>query len=224
MSRKSTALIATSAAFAASAILAPAAFAAPSVASKMLSKKDVPSVFGKAKNYDFNATSPDKAIWLCSNAGGTTLYSQPAPKNQPVVDIETKNGKTYTSVTEHVYQYSSAKDALAAYNSLYAGSKKCDGSTTAQNGTDTTSKITETWTTGSQPGAIYQNFYVMNQANFQSSTPQENAKTSSYTLYSQTGNVVIATTAYVNPQEKFTPAEIDAVSQLGINLTAKWAK
>lgn len=224
MSRKRTALLATSAAFAAASVLAPAAMAAPSVASKMLSKKEVPSVFGKAKNYDFNSASPDKSIWLCSNAAGVTLYSQPAPKNQPVVDIETKNGNAYTSVTEHVYEYASAKDALAAYNSLYAGSKKCDGSTTAQNGTDTTSKITETWTTGSNPGAIYQNFYVMDQSNFESSIPRYNDKTSAFTLYSQTGNVIIATTAYVNPQEKFTPAEITAVSQLGINLTAKWAK
>ena len=224
MSRKRTALLATSAAFAVASVFAPAAMAAPSVASKMLSKKEVPSVFGKAKNYDFNSTSPDKAIWLCSNAAGATLYSQPAPKNQPVVDIETRNGNTYTSVTEHVYEYASAKDAGAAYTSLYSGSKKCDGTTSGQNGTDATSKITETWTTGSQPGASYQNFYVMNQSNFESSTPREDAKTSSFTLYSQTGNVIIATTAYVNPQEKFTPAEITAVSQLGINLTAKWAK
>jgi hypothetical protein len=224
MSRKRTALLTTSAAFVIASSFAPAAMAAPSVASKMLSKKEVPSVFGTAKNYDFNATSPDKAIWPCSNASGVTLYSQPAPKNQPVVDIETKNGKTYTSVTEHVYEYPNAKDAATAYTSLYAGSKKCDGTTTAQNGTDTTSKITETWVTGSQPGAVYQNFYVMNQSNFQSAVRKYNDKTSSFTLYSQTGNVIIATTAYVNPQEKFTPAEITAVSQLGINLTAKWAK
>lgn len=224
MSRKRTALLASSAALALASVIAPAAMAVPSVASKMLSKKEVPSVFGKAKNYDFNATSSDRAIWPCSNASGVTLYSQPAPKNQPVVDIETKNGKTYTSITEHVYQYPSAKDAASAYTSLYEGSKKCDGSTTAQNGTDTTSKITETWVTGSQPGAVYQNFYVMNESNFQSTIPQYNDKTSSFTLYSQTGNVIIATTAYVNPQEKFTPAEITAVSQLGINLTAKWAK
>jgi hypothetical protein len=43
-------------------------------------------------------------------------------------------------------------------------------------------------------------------------------------LYSQAGNAVIATTAYVNPQDKFTPAEITAVSDLGINLSAKWVK
>ena len=219
MARKKTALIATLAALSFSALLAPTAMAANSTAAKMLTKSEVPSVFGKAKNYDFNSTNPDKTILLCANAAGDVLFQQRAPKNQPVVDIETVNGKTYTSVTEHVYQYPSAKDAVAAYNSLYSGSKKCNSTTTAQNGTDKSSKIT-----GSQPGAEYQTFYVMNQSNFQSSTAEYNDKTSYFTLYSQAGNAVIATTAYVNPQEKFTPAEITAVSDLGINLSAKWVK
>jgi hypothetical protein len=77
---------------------------------------------------------------------------------------------------------------------------------------------------GSQPGAEFQNFYVSNQSVFSNPDPKYSAKTSSFTLYSQAGNAVIATTAYVNPQDKFTPAEITAVSDLGVNLSAKWVK
>jgi len=224
MAGKKTALIAASAALGISALLAPTAMAANSTAAKMLTKSEVPSVFGKAKNYDFNTTNPDKKIVPCSDFSGKALYSQRAPLTQPAVDIETKNGNAYTSVSERVFQYSSAKAAAAAYTTLFNGSKACAGTTSGQNGTDASSKISETYVVGSQPGAEFQNFYVSNQSVFTNPDPKYSGKTSSFTLYSQAGNAVIATTAYVNPQDKFTPAEITAVSDLGVNLSAKWIK
>lgn len=224
ISVKRTALIATSVAFGMSAVVAPIAMAVSSPASRMLSKADVPAIFGTPKNYEFTnkITKLDKVIPLCFGTGGKALYSQPASKVQYAADSETKNGKTYTDVSERVYQYGSVGEAAAAFDSLSTGVAACTGTFTDAN-QDT--KYVDTYQNGTFTGTSYKNFWVEDNGSggvVGDKTRQGN--TTTFNVYSLSGNAVIKTFVYINGQDKFPPAEISAMQDLSMKLSKKWAK
>ena len=73
-------------------LVAPAASAVTDSEAKanMLNETEVPAIFGKAKDYDFNSKVIGKSIGICGTPEGKTLVSVPAPSSQFVVDIETR--------------------------------------------------------------------------------------------------------------------------------------
>ncbi len=218
------ALIATSVAFGLSAAVAPIALAASSPASRMLSKADVPAIFGTPKSYEFTnkIDKLNKIIVPCASADNKALYSQPASKVQNWADIETKNGATYTDVNEKVYQYNSAANAAAAFASLSKGVAACVGTTTnVANG----SRYQDTYQNGNFPGTAFQNVWVEDDS-FDGviGDKTRQAHTSTFSVYSLSGNAIVDTFVYINGQDKFPPAEISAMQDLSMKLSAKWAK
>ncbi len=221
---KRTALIAASVAFVGTAVMAPSAMAASSPASRMLTKADVPAIFGTPKNYEFTNKIDkfNKVISPCTTAANKALYSQPASKVQYWADSETKSGKAYTDVNERVYQYPTEADATAAFTALSQGVTACTGTTSA---VIDGSKIRNTYTNGTFAGGAYKSVWVQQQSfNAVVGDKTRQANTATLTAYSTSGNAVIATWVYINPQTYFPPAETAAVQKLAMDLSAKWVK
>ena len=209
-------------AFACAALFAPSAGAATDaeVKSKMLNETEVPAVFGKAKNYDFSSQVLGKAIGICGTPEGKTLVSVPAPSSQFVVDIETTKKKTYSEVMERVYQFPTADAAQASFQKLFNGLGSCDGVRTAANGP--TGSIRTSTITGSPAGGEYEVFFVQVNARFNDTDKQYRDRTSTLAVYTQAGDAIVETFAYVNPSTKISVKQRNALLDLGQQLSSKW--
>jgi len=207
----------------AATLLAPGAGAATDaeIKAKMLSETEIPAVFGSAKDYDFTAKRLGKTIGICGAPDGTTLVSVPAPSRQYLVDIETTSKKRYADVMERVYQFPTGAAASAAFQTLYAGLGTCDGTRSAANGP--TGSITDTTVTGSPPGGAYENFYVQVSARFNDTDKRYRSRTALLAVYTQAGDAIIETVAYINPAASITAKQRNALLRLSQELSAKWA-
>lgn len=207
---------------AAAAAMAPGASAQndASVKAKMLNEMEVPAAFGTAKNYDFTSKRLGKSIGICGTPAGDTLVSVPAPTRQYLVDIETTNKKRYTEVMERVYQFPTPALAASAFQTLSAGLATCDGVRTVANGP--TGSITDTTVTGSPAGGEYDVFFVQVAGRFNDSDPNYRSRTATLAVYTQAGDAVVETFAYINPAASMTPKQRNSLLQLAQDLSAKW--
>lgn len=209
-------------AIACGALVAPSASAATNseIKAKMLNETEVPAVFGTAKNYDFNSQVLGKSIGICGTPDGKTLVSVPAPSSQYVVDIETSKKKVYSEVMERVYQFPTADAAQASFQTLFSGLNTCDGVRTAANGP--TGSIRTSTTTGSPAGGDYEVYFVQVNARFNDTDEQYRDRTSTLAVYTQAGDAIVETFAYVNPAAKISIKQRNALLDLGQRLSAKW--
>jgi hypothetical protein len=203
-------------------LVAPAASAVTDSEAKanMLNETEVPAIFGKAKDYDFNSKVIGKSIGICGTPEGKTLVSVPAPSSQFVVDIETRNKKTYTDVMERVYQFPTAAAAQASFQTLATGLSTCNGVRTAANGP--TGSIKDITSTGSPAGGEYEVFFVQVNARFNDTDKRYRDRTSVLGVYTQAGDAIIETFAYVNPATRISVKQRNALLDLGQQLSAKW--
>lgn len=189
--------------------------------SKMMTQKDVPASFGTPTSFDFDTKIIGKVIGICDNASGQTLVSVPAPKKQFLVDIETKNKKTYTEVFERVYQFSTAKKAEEAFTSLFNQLSTCNGTTSmTQDGPG----LEQTVTTGSYPGGEYADFWVNVAGTWSGDDLQKPTRTVVNAVYVQAGDAIVETVAYINGRAALTPKQRNQLADLAMDLGARWAK
>lgn len=196
------------------------AAASPAAEKAMLKQKDVPASFGTPTSYDFDAKISDKTIGICDSAEGQTLVSVPAPPTQYIVDVETKNKKTYTSVMERVYQFDSADKAKAAFDQLKGQLATCDGTTSL---TTQEPSLTQTNTTGSFADAALDNFWVNVAGTWRGGELKKPSRTALLAIYVQSGNAIVETVAYINGRAKLTNTQINDLGTLAIELGQRWA-
>jgi hypothetical protein len=195
------------------------ALAAGSAEERMLTKQDVPASFGTPTSYDFDAKIIGKAIGICDNASGQTLVSVAAPPKQFLVDIETKNKRTYTDVMERVYQFESEAKAQDAFTELSGKMSACDGTSTLKQGGP---NLKQTVTTGSYPGGQYQDFWVNVSGTWTGGDLKKPSQTVLRAMYVQAGNALIETVAYVNGRSALTSQQIDDLADLAEVLAGRW--
>lgn len=187
---------------------------------KMITKKDVPTSFGTETSRDFTDQVIDKTIGICDNASGETLVSTPAPIQQYVVDIETKNKKTYTSISERVYQFETPEQATASFNELVTNLATCNGTSTMEQGTP---DLTQTVTTGSYPGGEYPDFWVNVQGTWTGGKEcTKPCRTALQAVYVQAGKSIIETVAYINGKGRLTGKQSSDLADLAEVLADRW--
>lgn len=188
--------------------------------SRMMTQKDVPASLGTPTSFDFDTKIIGKTIGICDNASGQTLVSVPAPKKQYLVDIETKNKKTYTEVFERVYQFPDAKKAEAAFTNLFNQRDTCNGTTSM---TQDGPSLQQTVTTGSYPGGEYADFWVNVSGTWSGDDLQKPTRTVVNAVYVQAGNAIIETGVYINGRSSLTAPQRNQVADLAMELGARWA-
>lgn len=206
---------------AATTSLAAPAFASDASAdARMITVKDVPASFGKAKTRDFDAKLVGKVIGICDNASGTTLVSVPAPAKQYFVDIETAT-KNYTDVMERVYAFPTPQAATDAFNTLFKDLSTCDGTSTLQQGGP---DLTQTVTTGSYPGGEYADFWVNVKGTWTGGQEcKKPCRTVVQAVYVQAGDAIVETVAYINGKGQLTGKQTNDLADLAEELGARWA-
>ena len=195
------------------------AMANPAAERKMLTEKDVPASFGKPQSRDFDAKIVGKTIGICGTAQGQTLVSVPAPPTQFLVDVETKNKKTYTEVMERVYQFDSADKAKAAFDQLKSQLSTCDGTTTM---TSQTPSITQTNTTGTYDQAG-DNFWVSSSGTWSGGDLKKPARTALLAIYVVSGDAIVETVAYINGRGKLATKQTNDLVALAQELGDRWS-
>ena len=195
------------------------AMANPAAERKMLTEKDVPASFGKPQSRDFDAKIVGKTIGICGTAQGQTLVSVPAPPTQFLVDVETKNKKTYTEVMERVYQFDSADKAKAAFDQLNGQRSTCDGTTTM---TSQTPSITQTNATGTYDQAG-NNFWVSSSGNWSGGDLKKPSRTALLAIYVLSGDAIVETVAYINGRAQFTTKQTNDLIALAQELGDRWS-
>jgi hypothetical protein len=188
---------------------------------RMMTQKDVPASFGKPTSFDFDAKVIGKKIGICDNAQGQTLVSVPAPPRQFLVDIETKNKKTYTEVMERVWQFSSPQQAQSAYTQLSSNLATCNGTTTMeQDGPG----LSQTVTTGSEPGGANQSFWINVSGTWSGGDLPAPTRTALYAVYVQAGNAIVETIAYINGRAQLTAKQRGDLARLAQRNGTRWAR
>lgn len=196
------------------------ALAADSAEQRMMTEKDVPASFGTPTSRDFDAKIIGKSIGICDNASGQTLASVPAPGKQYLVDIETKNKRTYTDVMERVYQFESEQKAQDAFAKLSAQTSNCNGTTTLRQGGP---NLKQTVTTGSYPGGEYQDFWVNVSGTWRGGGLTKPDTTIVRAMYVQAGDAIIETVAYINGRSSLTATQQTDLADLAEVLAGRWA-
>jgi hypothetical protein len=187
---------------------------------RMMTKADVPSSFGTPTSSDFDAKIIGKRIGICDTASGETLVSVPAPAKQYVVDIETRNGKTYTEIMERVYQFPNAQRARDAFNTLFNDLQSCDGTTAL---TNQQPSLRQTVTTGSYPGGEYADFWINVSGTWSGGELKRPSRTVLQAVYVQAGNAIVETVAYINGRSQLTKKQRDDLADLAMQLGQRWA-
>lgn len=193
--------------------------------SRMMTKAQVPTSFGIAKNWSYTKKPSDaaKTITLCSDPEGTSMFAIPAPRTQYFAESEVTAARKqdYVSVSERVYRYPSAAEATAAYAQLVQGAATCTGTKATAAGSDP--RVTDVFANGSSPGGQYQNLWVSDATTFTSKDPQHNGRTITMTVYSQAGNAIIQTAGYINGRPRLTSGQADDLQTLAMTLSAQWS-
>lgn len=212
------ALVALAAAALMGATAAPA-LAAGTAEARMMTEKDVPASFGTPTSRDFDEKIVGKRIGICDNASGQTLVSVAAPPKQYLVDIETKNKRTYTDVMERVYKFDSEKSAQDAYTQLSSQASSCDGTTTLKQGGP---NLKQTVTTGSYPGGQYQDFWVNVTGTWTGGGLKKPTNTVVRAMYVQAGDAIVETVAYINGRGSLTATQQSDLADLAEVLAGRW--
>jgi hypothetical protein len=186
---------------------------------RMMTKADVPSSFGTPTSVDFDEKIIGKRIGICDNASGETLVSVPAPAKQYLVDIETKQAKTYTEVMERVYQFPSSQRARDAFNTLFNDLQSCNGTSKL---TNQQPSVRQTVTTGSYPGGEYPDFWVNVVGTWTGGELKRPSRTVLQAVYVQAGNAIVETVAYVNGRSQLTKKQRDDLADLAMRLGQRW--
>lgn len=195
------------------------ALAAGTAEARMMTEKDVPASFGTPTSRDFDEKIVGKRIGICDNASGQTLVSVAAPPKQYLVDIETKNKRTYTDVMERVYKFDSEKSAQDAYTQLSGQTSTCNGTTTLKQGGP---NLRQTVTTGSYPGGEYQDFWVNVSGTWTGGGLKKPTTTVVRAMYVQAGDAIIETVAYINGRGSLTATQQSDLADLAEVLAGRW--
>ena len=91
---------------------------------------------------------------------------------------------------------------------------------TAANGP--TGSIKDITSTGSPAGGEYEVFFVQVNARFNDTDKRYRDRTSVLGVYTQAGDAIIETFAYVNPATRISVKQRNALLDLGQQLSAKW--
>jgi hypothetical protein len=191
----------------------------PAADKAMLTERDVPASFGKPQSRDFDAKIVGKTIGICGTAQGETLVSIPAPPTQYIVDIETKNKKTYTEVMERVYQFGSADKATAAFDQLKSQLSTCNGTTSM---TSQTPSITQTNTTGSYDSINVDNFWINNSATWRGGELKKPSRTVLQGIYTLADTAIVETVVYINGRSKLTAKQERDLANLATSMTNRF--
>ncbi len=213
------AAVVTLAATALLGVTATPALAADTAEARMMTEKDVPASFGTPTSRDFDEKIIGKRIGICDNASGQTLVSVTAPPKQYLVDIETKNKRTYTDVMERVYRFESAQAAQDAYAQLSGQASTCNGTTTLKQGGP---NLKQTVTTGSYPGGQYQDFWVDVAGTWTGGGLKKPSTTVVRAIYVQAGDAIIETVAYINGRGSLTATQQSDLADLAEVLAGRW--
>lgn len=192
----------------------------PAADRAMLTERDVPASFGKPQSRDFDAKIIGKTIGICGTAQGQTLVSVPAPATQYIVDIETKNKKTYTEVMERVYQFDSADKAKAAFDQLNSQLSNCNGTSST---TNQSPSITQTNTTGSYDSIGVDNFWINNSATWRGGDLKKPSRTVLQGIYTVADTAIVETVVYINGRSKITAKQSRDLASLAVELTDRWS-
>jgi hypothetical protein len=195
------------------------AHANPAAEKAMLTESDVPRSFGKPQSKDFDAKIVGKAIGICGTAQGETLVRVPAPPTQYIVDIETKNKKTYTEVMERVYQFGSADKATAAFDQLKSQLSTCNGTTSI---TSQTPSVTQTNTTGTYTEIDAENFWINNSATWRGGELKKPSRTVLQGIYTLADTAIVETVVYINGRSKLTSMQEKDLANLANTMTNRF--
>lgn len=210
-----------SAAVLAAGAATPALAAHTNMDQKMIMEKDIPASFGTPTSRDFTDQVIGKVIGICSDASGQTLVSVPAPVKQYVVDIETKNKKTYTSISQRVYKFDTKQQATDAFDDLFNNLARCNGTTTMQQGTP---DLTQTVTTGSYPGGELADFWVNVAGTWTGGQEcKKPCRTTLQAVYVPADDTITETVAYVNGKGRLTPKQRNDLADLAMTLAERWS-
>ena len=195
------------------------ASANPAAEQAMLTQKDVPSSFGSPKSFDFDAKIIGKTIGICDTAEGQTLVSVPAPATQYLVDIETKNKKTYTEIFERVYKFDSAAGAQSAFTQLKGQLATCNGTTSL---TSQTPALSQTTTTGTYP-QLDNVFWVNNSGTWTGGELKKPSRTVIRANYALVDDAIVEVAAYINGRGKLTAAQTRGLNAMSQAAFCRWA-
>lgn len=195
------------------------AHANPAAEKAMLTERDVPVSFGKPQSKDFDAKISAKTIGICGTAEGQTLVSVPAPPTQYIVDIETKNKKTYTEVMERVYQFDSPEKAKAAFDQLSRQLSTCNGTTSM---TSQLPSLTQTNTTGTYADIDADNFWINNSATWRGGELKKPSRTVLQGIYTLAETAIVETVVYINGRSKLTAKQSKDLATLATAMTNRF--
>jgi hypothetical protein len=202
-------------------------------AAHMIERSDIPAALGPFKPaLSFNANVPQYAGFLC-----------PVPTADPsaaAANVRFPSGRynfnaSYTSPGKDdspwaqvsVYQFTTAKKAIAAWEKLTTNITRCtgtgsntwtndDGSTTTYSTEVTHGVVPMDTTTGVESVFVSQN-------SLDQSTPGDSRYVNdSYSVYSLVDDVIIQTQFYANNNGNLTTKQRKAVNRLAFNAETRW--
>ncbi len=195
-------------------------------ASHMIGYKDIPKSLNVKRGAFVNA-SAGSSVFICGDDSKTVSF----PGGEFNFSISyTGRGQT-DGINVNVDQYASANKAIAAFDKLKAGLKRCEGESSGQEnyGTDDAPSI-DTWsrlnTTGVVPLVTVAGVesVFLNQ-NYQDVTTGEYPGTytsDSYTVYTLVGDSIISTNRNTGSEINLSTKERRAVNQVAFNAVTRW--
>lgn len=195
-------------------------------AGHMIGYQDIPKSLDAKRGPYFNAGS-GTSNFLCGDDSKTVTF--PGGKFDFSISY---NGKGQTDgVDVSVSQYASSSRAIAAFEKLKSGLKRCEGESSGQEnyGTDDDPSI-DTWSRLNTSGVVplvtiagVQSVFL-NQ-NYQDVTTGDNPGTyssDSYTVYTLVDDVIISTSRVTGSELNIPTKERRAVNQVAFNAVTRW--
>lgn len=200
-------------------------------AESMIERSDIPTSLGEfKKGLAFNAYEGAGRTFVCDvpqsdpNAPDVAVYF-PGGKYVFSANYNGK-GKDAPSIQVAVNQYSSAEDAISAFDTLKRNVKSCTG--TGSN-TWTDDDGTTTYSTAVTNGVVpavtttgVESLFVSNNSLSESTAGDTKFVNDQYTVYSLVDDVVIATQYFTNTNTNLTTKQRKAVNQVAFNAETRW--
>lgn len=202
-------------------------------AAHMIERSDIPAALGAFKPaLGFNANVSTYPGFLCpvptpDNNGDAGEVKFPASRYNFNASYTARGKRDPAWAQASIYQYPSAKRAIAAWETLTTNIAKCtgtgsnswtndDGSTTTYSTQVTHGVVPMDTTTGVESVFVSQNSLQQNTAG------DSRYVNDSYSVYSLVDDVIIQTQFYANTNDNLTTKQRKAVNQLAFNAETRW--
>lgn len=197
-------------------------------AGHMLQSRDIPAGLGDfGTSMNFNASSGSN-IYLCYL---NSKDIQAKPKSSNIFGAffnEDFKGGAGNSLSQTVYQYSSATKAISAYEAVTKAIKGCTG-TTSNSWTDDETGVTQTSTSLTTNGKVPSvtevgvvSVFVNTNYLTTSSDGKDKYSSDSYTVYSLVNDVILATTYSTGNTENIPTKQRKLVNQVAFDGISRW--